>query len=146
MSVEQAVQNLAGAGKQAEAEQVGQVPVLKDPHQRAEAAHLASKGLFIVERPLPKINEQQLAVPQAALTGAASRFSARGDGVSYVRSIFLARQDRLLSFFMAESLEAVRAVNEASLVPFASIEPAVELPGLITASTCWTAARSWPAP
>ena len=93
------------------------------------AAHPASANLFIVERRLPKINEYQLAVLQAALTVAASRFSARGDGVRYLRSIFVARQERLLSLFTAETPEAVRAVNEAALIPFASIEPAIELPG-----------------
>jgi len=95
----------------------------------AIAALLTSPGLFVVERRLPKVSDRQLTVLQAALTSAASRFSARGTGVRLVGSIFLARQERLLSLFTAESLEAVRAVNEASLVPFASIEPAVELPG-----------------
>lgn len=95
---------------------------MQEPAQAAASGAAAAQvheSLFIVERRLPKINERQLAVLQAALTGAASRFSARGDGVRYLRSIFLAGQDRLLSLFIAESLEAVRAVNEASLVPFA---------------------------
>lgn len=93
------------------------------------AAHASSAGLFIVERRLPKISERQLAVLQAALISAATRFTARGEAVWYLRSIFLARQDRLLSLFTADSLDIVRVVSEASLVPFASIEPAVDLPG-----------------
>ena len=83
----------------------------------------------MVERRLPKISEHQLDVLQAALTGAASRFHARGDGVRYLSSIFLARQGRLISLFAADSVETVRALNEAALIPLTSIEPAVELPG-----------------
>jgi hypothetical protein len=95
----------------------------------ADADRLTRNSLFVVERRLPKINDRQLIVLQAALTSAASRFSNRGDGVRLIGSIFLARQERLLSLFTAESLEEVRALNEASLVPFVSIEPAVQLPG-----------------
>jgi len=107
---------------------------MSEPGQAAAASAAAgtrpaSASLFIVERRLPKIDEHQLAVLQAALAGAAARFSARGDGVRYLRSIFLARQERLLSLFTAENPDMVRAVNQASLVPFATIEPAVELPG-----------------
>ncbi len=42
-----------------------------------------------------------------ALRGAALRFSARGDSVRYLYSILLARQQRLLSLFTADRLEAV---------------------------------------
>ena len=87
-------------------------------------------GLFIVERRLPTIDDHQLMVLQTALTSAASRFSARGDGVRLLGSLFLSGQECLLSLFKADSAETVRAVNEASLIPFAHIEPAVGLPGM----------------
>jgi len=83
----------------------------------------------VVERRLPKASAQQLALLQSALSGAAARFGARGDGIRYLCSIFVARQDRLISLFTAEDAETVRAVNQAALIPFGSVEAAVELPG-----------------
>ena len=103
---------------------------MSEPDQSAAAVtRLAPASLFLVERRLPKISERQLAVLQTALISAAGRFGGRGDGVQYLSSIFLTGPGRLLSLFRAGSLDTVRAVNEAALVPFASIEPAVDLPG-----------------
>ena len=99
---------------------------------RPPASDLAGDGyqeLFVVERRVPQVAERELAMLQSALTEAARRFTARGEHVCYLRSIFLARQGRLISLFTAEDAETVKAVNEAALIPFASIEPAVELPG-----------------
>ena len=83
----------------------------------------------MVERRLPKASAQQLTLLQSALRGAAVRFGARGDGIRYLCSIFVARQDRLISLFTADDAETVRAVNQAALIPFGSIEAAVELRG-----------------
>jgi hypothetical protein len=101
---------------------------MSEPGQGA-AANAGAPSLFLVERRLPKTDDHQLTVLQSVLTRTANRFSARGDGVQLLGSLFLAGQGRLLSLFSADSAEAVRAVNEASLIPFASIEPAVSWPG-----------------
>src|SRR5215471_10032339 len=110
----------------------------RDRENRASAVapvSLTPRNLFAVERRPPRITDQQLAILQEAPTDATSRFTAQGEDVRCLRTIFLSRQERLLSLFSAASLEVARAVNEAALVPFTSIEPALKLDGCGPAPT-----------
>ncbi len=84
--------------------------------------------LFVVERRLPAVTPEGLAMLQAALADASRRLTTRGEVVRYLRSTYLPDQDRVLCLFEACSAEAVRVVNETAQAPYRSITAAVERP------------------
>ena len=86
--------------------------------------------LFLVEHRLPRITEAELTLLQGALAEACARLTSRGTPVTYVRSTFLPRRERLHSYFLAGSGDVVRSVSEIAQAPMDFLEVAVDMPGL----------------
>ena len=78
---------------------------------------------FLVERRLPGLSRQHLAMVQRSL-----RTVAQAAGVSYLRSIWVPAQARCLCVFEADSIEAVKRVNDTAQVPFVTVTEALHLP------------------
>jgi hypothetical protein len=101
-------------------------PLITLPEQLLSTS--AALKLFVVERRLPAVTPEGLAMLQAALADASRRQTTRGEVVRYLRSTYLPEQDRVLCLFEAGSAEAVRVVNETAQAPYRSIVAAVERP------------------
>jgi uncharacterized protein DUF4242 len=87
----------------------------------------ASTKLFVVDRRLPGITRDALAMLQAALVDASRRLTARDEPIRYLRTTYVSEQGRLLCLFEARTAEAVRVVNETAQVPYSSIAEALDL-------------------
>lgn len=88
---------------------------------------------YIVERSLPGLSQKHRSSLQYALSEASRRLSASGSPVRYLGSTFVPERARCFCLFEADSAEVVRAVNEAALVPFITINEAIELPAPVAA-------------
>jgi Protein of unknown function (DUF4242) len=83
--------------------------------------------IYLVERDLPGMTRDQLAAAHRALIQAASPFTAQGNPVRLVRSIFMPQQARCMCVFEASDADVVRRLNDATQIPFVSVTEAIEL-------------------
>ena len=84
-------------------------------------------GVYLVDRDLPGITPEGLALLQRAEIGASQQLTAAGQMVRYLRSLFIVGEARCLCLFEAEDEAAVAAVNEVARLPFTRIVAALDL-------------------
>ena len=84
-------------------------------------------GIYLVDRDLPGITPEGLALLQRAELSASQQFAAAGQAVRYLRSLFIVGEARCMCLFEAEEEAAVAAVNEAARLPFTRIVAALDL-------------------
>jgi len=84
-------------------------------------------AVYMVERDLPGITQEQLAGAQRLAIGGAEKATSTGRPVRYIRSTFVPGEARCMCLFEAASADAVRDVNEAAGLPFTRIVEALDL-------------------
>jgi hypothetical protein len=84
-------------------------------------------AIYMVERELPGITNEQLAGAQQAAIASAQKSTVGGTPVRYVRSTFVPGEARCMCLFEANNAAAVRDVNEAAGLPFSRIVEAMDL-------------------
>ena len=82
---------------------------------------------YIVERSLAGMTARHRSAMQYALQEASRRVTSSGSPVRYLGSTFVPARSSCFCLFEADSLEIVKAVNEAALVPYLSINEAIDL-------------------
>ena len=84
-------------------------------------------GIYLVDRDLPGITAEGLALLRRAELNASQQLTASGQAVRYLRSLFIVGEARCMCLFEAEDEAAVAAVNEAARLPFTRIIAALDL-------------------
>lgn len=83
--------------------------------------------VYMVERSLPGITNEQLAGAQSAAIAGSQKATAAGTPVRYLRSTFVPGEATCLCLFEANSADAVRDVNQTAGLPFSRIVEAQDL-------------------
>lgn len=84
-------------------------------------------AVYMVERDLKGITNDQLAGAQAAAIATANRLSRPGEDVRYIRSTFVPGEGRCMCLFEGVNADVVKRVQEEAKLPFTSIVEALDL-------------------
>ncbi len=83
--------------------------------------------VFMVDRSLPGVTVEQLAVAQKAAIEMSRKFTEQGKPVRYIRSTFVPGEAHCMCLFEASDPELVKQVNEAAKIPFTRVTEALDL-------------------
>jgi hypothetical protein len=84
-------------------------------------------AVYMVERSLPGISNEQLAGAQSAAIAGSQKSTAAGTPVRYIRTTFVPGESKCMCLFEAASADAVREVNQTAGLPFTRIVEALDL-------------------
>ena len=81
-------------------------------------------GLYLVERYLPGVRDEEVAAASVRLRAAAAELAADGTDVRYLGSTYVPEEESCFSHFEAASRAAVELALERARVPFARVSEA----------------------
>ncbi len=84
-------------------------------------------AIFAADRSLPGITMEQLAGAQKAAIDTCGQFTANGQPVRYIRSMYVPGDDHCLCLFEADDAEVVKAVNDTAGIPYTRVVEAMDL-------------------
>jgi hypothetical protein len=84
-------------------------------------------AVYMVERDLPGISNDQLAAAQRAAIDTGRQMTAEGKNVRYIRTTFVPGEAKCMCLFEADNPELVKEVNETAQIPFTRIVEAMDL-------------------
>jgi len=83
--------------------------------------------VFMVDRSLPGITNDQLAAAQKAAIETCNTFTSQGKPVRYIRTTFVPGEAHCMCLFEASNADLVKQVNEAAKLPFSRVVAAMDL-------------------
>ena len=84
-------------------------------------------AVYMVERDLPGVTNDQLAAAQRAAIDTGRQFTAEGKNVRYIRTTFVPGEAKCMCLFEADNPDLVKEVNETAKIPFTRIVEAMDL-------------------